>query len=60
MTSYNERIYWNNHVESYGTAIRIKKVIARIAITILAISTPGTNWLLPFILPRIKDIIIRW
>jgi len=60
MTSYNECIYWNTHVESYGTAVRIKKGILRLVYVLVCLATPFTNLSIPFILPKIKDITVRW
>ena len=61
MTSYNECIYWNTHVESYGTAVRIKKGIIQLAIVMLCLITFGTNWLIPFVKHIIKkDLVIRY
>jgi len=61
-TNFNELVFWNLAIETYGTAIRVDKNIIRGAILFLCVAVPI---ILPiplgvFICKFIDDITIRW
>lgn len=49
--------YWQ--LETYGSAFTIEAKWIKIALVIVCMITVGTNWLIPFILKKVKDIRIR-
>jgi len=54
-----QRAYWN--ANSYGSAIRIKRVHLISIAVIACICTPGTNWLIPMLGRFIKTgLTVRW
>jgi hypothetical protein len=55
---YKNRVFWNNN--SYGKAIKINKKLLQTIFIFLCITTPGTNWLIPFFINKIKPIIWRY
>lgn len=57
--TYNERIWVNTSLSSYGKAVRIRKNYLRIILAIIAALPMGTSWLLLFI-PKVRDWVIRW
>lgn len=57
--SFSDRVFWNHH--SYGSAVRVRKRVLKSFLVVACVLTPGTNWLLPFLLPRIKsDFVFRY
>lgn len=55
--NWNETIYWNNM--SYGKAYIIPARYVKLLISFICVVTPATNWLIPIIWKRIKDIKVR-
>jgi len=56
--NWKEIVYWNQN--KYGSAIKIQKKYLKAVFVFLCVTTPGTNWLIPFIVGRIKDVIVRY
>lgn len=52
------RVYWNS--KSYGDAFIISKKFLQALFVFLCVITPGTNWLIPFFVSKIKPIIWRY
>jgi hypothetical protein len=51
--------YWNQN--SYGSAIKIKRSSLITLAVVACITTPGTNWIIPFLPKLIKsNIIMRY
>jgi uncharacterized membrane protein len=59
MPSYNEYVYWNNKVETYGKAIKIDRWYMRAIVFIIAALPLCTAWMF-LLIPKIKDIVIRY
>ena len=57
--NYNDYVYYNTGLESYGSAVKIKKHYLKLALLIFCLVTPFTNWLLIFS-NKIKDITVRY
>ena len=55
--AFAERVWLHRH--AYGTAIRIPRRAIQIALTIVCLITPGTNWALVFV-RNIKDVVWRF
>jgi hypothetical protein len=59
MTTFQELTYWNKN--SYGKAVRVKKMHLRMAFIVGCLVTPGTNWALAFVNKIIKqDMVLRY
>lgn len=57
MISYSERVYWNNQrAEELGEWRIIPKRFLQAAFILICLITPGTNWAIPFIVPKIKEV----
>lgn len=59
MTSYSDYIYWNNHVQTYGNAIKIDSWLVKLVVFIIAALPLGTAWMFPLI-PKMKEIKFRY
>lgn len=52
---------WNETYSPYGSAIRISKKVITFLVVSFLIITPGTNWLIPVAIKKIKrGLTIRW
>ena len=58
MNKYQEQVYWNSR--TYGSAIKINKRYLQALFIFLCICTPATNWLIPLVVNRFKDIVWRY
>ena len=56
----NEQNQLGTDLETYGQAMTIKAKYIKIVLCIICLITFGTNWLIPIIINKIKDIKIRY
>ena len=56
---WNDCILINQHLESYGSGIKVSRFWGRLIIGFIAALPLGTAWMW-FLLPRIKDCWLRF
>jgi len=57
---WNEICYWNTKTETYGSRAKIPKTVVIGILSFLCIITPATNWMIPIVIKKAKDIVLTW
>ena len=58
---FRKKSEWLESQQTYGFAYHISRKVVVTTISILCMITPGTNWIIPIAVKKIKrGITIRW
>jgi hypothetical protein len=58
--NFYNRSEWHENQSFYGKCFRISKNKALVIGVTMCVITPGTNWLIPILVCKVKDINIRY
>jgi len=60
MENWKDRVFYNTQPQTYGKALKLRAFWLRALFIGLCLITPATNWMIPLVVPRIKDYMVRW